>query len=253
MRFIRTTCIKKRTGVSSILGTIIFVGIMFTAVIPMMLVMKRADTVYTQTLHEVETADEERENEIVEIYAYPVEEASDDLKIRVSNNGVVPIRAIRIWINDDNYTQSTLIDSQEYEILGPITVQTQDGESYVIKVTTERGNTYTSVAGTLYFQDGSWFTPSLGIHVIVLNWFGKYQIYAYNTTWSSPNPYETTGMDIGDVTWTEVVNSPGNYNVAVKKKIGGNWQHLPGSPIDVIITWPGGSPVINVIADGRDV
>ena len=37
---------RKRRGVASILGTIIFIGIMFTAIIPMYLVMKQADTLY---------------------------------------------------------------------------------------------------------------------------------------------------------------------------------------------------------------
>jgi hypothetical protein len=47
-------------GTSTILGTLIFVGILFTAVIPMMLVMKQADTYYEGEVLDVKRLDEER-------------------------------------------------------------------------------------------------------------------------------------------------------------------------------------------------
>jgi len=40
---------------------IIFVGIMFTAVIPMMLVMRQADTLHEMRKHQLEIVDEEKE------------------------------------------------------------------------------------------------------------------------------------------------------------------------------------------------
>lgn len=253
MRFTHIMCGRRSKGVSTILGTLIFIGILFTSVIPMMLVMKQADTIYTQTVIEMEAADQERANEAAEAYAFPVNDTSPELKVRVSNIGVVPIKVVRVWINDDLFSYEKTITSQETKVLGPFEIVKVDG-AYIVKVTSDRGNCFSSTAGTLYLQDGYWFTPSLGIHVLVLNWWGKYQIYVYNTTWTSPEPYETVGMDIGDIEWTEVgMDTPGNYWVVVKKKQGGDWNHLPGSPIPVVINWPGGSPVINVIADGRDV
>lgn len=252
MRSTRIMCGRRSKGVSTILGTLIFIGILFTSVIPMMLVMKQADTVYTQTVHEMEAADQERENEAAEAYAFPVNDSSPELKVRVNNIGVVPVKVVRVWINDDMFSCEMTITSQETKVIGPFEIEKVDG-AYVVKVATERGNCFSSTAGTLYLQDGYWFTPSLGIHVLVLNWFGKYNIYVYNTTWSTPEPevYWTQGIDIGDIEWTQIVDSPGNYWVVVKKKQGGDWNHVPGSPIPVVINWPGGSPVINVIADGR--
>ena len=41
-------------GTSTILGTLIFVGIIFTSFIPMMLVMKQADTIYDMNKYEME-------------------------------------------------------------------------------------------------------------------------------------------------------------------------------------------------------
>jgi hypothetical protein len=122
--------------------------------------------------------------------------------------------------------------------------------SYAASVTTDRGNSFASTSGVLYFTDGYWFTPSLGIHVLVLNLVGKIRIYVYNTTWTS-SMYETQGVDFGDIEWSALVDKQGSYSVMVKKKIGSTWTALPGTPVPVVIVWPGGSPVINVIADGR--
>ena len=46
MRIIRMLSRKRRRGTASILGTIIFIGILFSSVIPMYLVMRQADTIY---------------------------------------------------------------------------------------------------------------------------------------------------------------------------------------------------------------
>ena len=86
------------------LGTLIFIGILFTSVIPMLLVMKQADTIYTQKIHEMEARDDERDNEILEASAFPVSTTSDELKVKIENTGVVSAKIIRVWINDDNYS-----------------------------------------------------------------------------------------------------------------------------------------------------
>ncbi|HUV53840.1 MAG TPA: hypothetical protein VMW03_01400 [Candidatus Krumholzibacteriaceae bacterium] len=46
---------------SSILGTLIFVGILFTAVIPMYLTMNQADVILEQEKHEIAILDEDKE------------------------------------------------------------------------------------------------------------------------------------------------------------------------------------------------
>ena len=52
-----TMCRKKRLGISSILGTIIFVGILFSVYVPMTLVMKQADNIYERKIHEAKIGD----------------------------------------------------------------------------------------------------------------------------------------------------------------------------------------------------
>ena len=245
---------KRRRGVSTILGTIIFIGILFTSVIPMMLVMKQADTIYTQRVHEMESRDEERGNEIVDANAYPVDETSDQLRVQIQNNGVVSTKIIRVWINDVSYSEETIVKSGDTGTLGPYTVGLVANSSYCIKVVTDRGNCFASTSGTIYFSDGYWFTPSIGINVLVLVSGGKYQIRVYNaTTYQSAEPYLTHDIEKDDIQWTDVgMTDPGNYWVEVKKKVGADYQNVPGTPVPVVIQWPGGPAVINVIVDSRD-
>ena len=253
MRITSTMFRKRRRGVSTILGTIIFIGIMFTSVIPMMLVMKQADTIYTQKTHEMESRDEERANEAIEANAFPVNDTSNQLRVQVQNSGVVSVKIIRLWINDVDYSEDATVKAGDSDTLGPYTIDLEANSSYSVKAVTERGNCFASTSGTLYFSDGFWFTPSIGINVLVLNWVGKYQIRCYNGTWTSEEPYQTQGVDWLDIQWTEVgMTDPGNYWVEVKKKVGASYQNVPGTPVPVVIQWPGGPAVVNVIVDARD-
>jgi len=253
MRITNIMSARRRRGVSTMLGTLIFIGILFTSVIPMLLVMKQADTIYTQKVHEMEARDDERDNEILEAGAFPVNTTSDEVKVNVENTGVVSAKVIRVWINDDYYSESAVVQAGDTSTVGPYSVALENDTTYSIKITTERGNAYASTTGVLYFTDGYWFTPSIGVNIKVLNWFGKYKIRVYNGSWTSPDPYETVGIDIGDVDWAEVnMTHQGNYFVEVKKKVGGDYENVPGTPVPIVIQWPGGSPIVNVIVDARD-
>ena len=101
---ITNTMRKKKKGVSTILGTIIFIGILFTSIIPMILVMKQADNIYIQEVHEMERKDEEQDSQELEVYAFPVE-GEDQIKISIQNTGVVPAIIRRVWINDEYETE----------------------------------------------------------------------------------------------------------------------------------------------------
>jgi hypothetical protein len=221
----------------------------------MYIVMKQADNIYTQNVHEMTISDQDRAQEAVEAYAYPLNTTSNKIYVKVTNTGVVSVTLARVWINDISYSVSASVASQDAEVLGPFTVTKVNGSSYVTSVTTGRGNSFVSTYGVLSFTNGYWFTPSLGIHVLILNWVGKFRVYIYNTTWSDPPlptaTYTTQGTDFGDIECSQFVDTPGNYKVKVEKKVGSSWVPLPGSPVQVVIVWPGGSPVVNVMIDGR--
>jgi len=62
---------SRKKGVSTILGTIIFIGILFSAYAPMILTMRQADVYYEQEKHEVEILDDEKRREELAFYVYP--------------------------------------------------------------------------------------------------------------------------------------------------------------------------------------
>jgi len=266
MRTTRTTYLRRRRGVSTILGTLIFIGILFTAVIPMFLVMKQADNIYTQNVHEMEISDQDRAREDIKSYVYPLNATSNDIYVKVANTGVLPVEIVRVWINDINYSQTTLVASQDTQVIGPITITPQNG-SNIVTLTTKRGNCFGPTTETLYydFNDGYWFTPSLGIHIIVINVQGKYKIWVHNST--CPLPWnvngqilaydtDTNALDHGEIECTQLIDAlpnglPHDYTVVVQKKVGNDYKNVRGTPVPVVVVWPGGSPVISVIVDGR--
>ncbi len=90
-----------RRGISSILGTIIFVGIMFTAVIPMILVMRQAETIHAMRKHELEIMDEERTSENIIFYVLPLNDPPR-LSFIIENRGESLTTIERIWLNNES-------------------------------------------------------------------------------------------------------------------------------------------------------
>jgi len=226
---------------------------MFTAVIPMFIVMNQADTLHEMRKHEVELLDEAHSREDISFYPYPLTNDSDKLNISVVNKCGATVKIIRIWINNENYTLDENIQSMQTRVLGNFTVALKNQTSYTIKLITEKGTVFSSKAGTLYYLEGSWYTPSLGICVHIINLKGKYWV---NITREGElvGTYKSQGMDFEDLIMTFMVDYPGFYNATIKKHIDGDdWEDLPGTPIINIIEikWPGPNPIVYVLADGK--
>lgn len=62
----------------------------------MMLVMKQADTIYTEKVHERQIRDQERDSEDLDANGFPVNDTSPELKVRITNRGVVAVRIVRV-------------------------------------------------------------------------------------------------------------------------------------------------------------
>jgi len=231
--------IKERRGVSTIMGTLIFIGILFTSVIPMMLVMKQADTIYEQGKLEIERYDEERDREEIDLYAYPTEgETSDNLTVKAQNRCELAVKIVRIWINDAIVSTDSVVQSMSELDLGSYDVEPSDGSTYDIKVTTERGRVFEAGSGTLSFIDGHWVVEDLMINVLISSSGVVFKIYV-----TGPSGYDEYAMvwKIGGSAFKSFdVTSPGvgTYNVIVKR----------GSKIihdeNVTMSWPSGPPVI---------
>ena len=163
---------------SSILGTLIFVGILFTAVIPMYLVMNQADIILEQEKHEIACLDEEKEREDVSFYVYP--DTNDDLVVVVQNNSPMGAKVVRVWINDDPNPESTELDPMEGGIeLGPYDVPLDEGATYNFRITTERGNVYESGSEDLEYIDGEWFVETKLINVVISSSGVVFKVYLY--------------------------------------------------------------------------
>jgi hypothetical protein len=248
-----TMCRRKKRGMSSILGTLIFVGILFTAVIPMYLVMNQADIILEQEKHEIASLDEEKEREDVSFYVYP--DASDDLVVVVQNNSPMGVKVVRVWINDDPNPESTKLDPMEKEVeLGPYDVPLVEGATYNLRITTERGNVYDSGSDDLAYSDGRWIVETKLINVVVsssgvvfkvylylwedigegLQWVEKEYAQVWKIGGSAFKPFDVTPY--GD-------NGNGVYRVVVKRG-----SNIIRDEDDLVMEWPDGPSTLWVYA-----
>jgi hypothetical protein len=212
--------------------------------------MLQTDTIEAQIIQEIDLAEKEKDQETLSIVGYPTTTTSDQLKIRVQNTGNIGVTLTKVWIQDIPYIVDEAVNAGEVKVLGPFTVTLVLGESYPVKVITERGNVFGSDAGNMiYTSQGIWFTPSLGVNVYIANEKGKYYIKVSNSTWA--DEYLTLGQDFGDVIVLFDVDTLGSYNVICKKN-SASGPDLPGTPTDVTITWPNGTPIVYVYTSGLD-
>ena len=245
-----------RRGVSTILGTLFFIGMLFSAIIPMQLVMKQADNIALQKTHEAQILDQEQFDENVEVYPVPVS-GEDKIGVTIINNSEFPIKIKNLWINNTFYPMDEVVGSLQSEDLGPYDVKTYDGVEFTVKVTTERGNVFISEIGKVFYSGGDWTSETLGFRLIFPsrpgrgqrdnNWLnevmvsineGSEYLYTNDTMhWAvsaSENFYE--------------VDQSGTYNIAVyiwcKPPPNNHWEKIYEASHE--ITWPDGDPVIEL-------
>ena len=250
MHMRHTMCRKKRPGVSTILGTLIFVGIIFSAYVPMTLVMKQADNIYERTIHEAKIGDIDKGTEDVMVYAYG-EEGSTELSVYVINKGANEITIVRVWLNDDHQPESeTIAPKTSYEF-GPYG-GLDTGSPLKVKVTTDNGNIFECNLGTvLYSGANGWYTPSFAVSIMIMNDWGQYEIIVKDSDMNLVGHYLSSGNEQDEIDKTFLVSStPGEYDVEVKKKLGGAWNNLIGPLFKVDVPSPSGNPVVYVVVDG---
>ena len=156
---------SRRRGTSTILGTIIFVGIMFTAVIPMLLVMNQADTLHEMRNVEVGRLDEERKYEDLNVYVFNHSDSSESLTLRVENWGDFSVNINRVWVNDTYYILDGFYVPPKGLLEEELTGFTPIPDTnYTIKVTTDRGNVFFVDSGSIYCDEyGNWKTGTFAI------------------------------------------------------------------------------------------
>jgi len=238
---------------------------MFTAVIPMMLVMRQADTLHEMRKHELGILDQERAMESLCLYVCPDGPSSKNVEVTIVNNCEVLIRVVSLWINNETVIMEIDIPSLSEEVLVPLALDPVNGDEYDIRVTTDRGNVYTSENGILYYQEDAWVTETLGIRIILPSRPGK---GARTNLWL--NELRVTIADEeGDILYSNYtmywaisasenffeLESAGDYKVTIyiwcQKKISEgypnqHWEMIYGPNEIHSITWPTDDPIIEI-------
>jgi hypothetical protein len=231
-----------RRGVSTILGTIIFIGILFTSVIPMLLVMKQADTIYEQNILEAERKDDEHSREEIYVYVYPTgESAPDNLTVKVKNGCEMVVEIIRIWVNDEIHSLDEPIMAMTERVLGSFDVGPIEGTTYDIMVTTKRGNVFESETGPISYEEGIWTVEIKMINVLISSTGTVFKIYV---TLPNEQPHPSSPATVWKLggsafkSFDITSNGNGDYNVQVKK--GSKVIHNE----NVTMNWPNGPAVL---------
>ena len=86
----------KRKGVGDTLGTLFFLGILISTVIPFQLYIKENKITYLKSEQSVHVQDEYRLMEDLNVIAYPQNLTSNEIILKVKNPSPVPINIQRI-------------------------------------------------------------------------------------------------------------------------------------------------------------
>lgn len=239
-----------RKGVGTILGIILFIGILFSSIVPLQIYLKENRNMLVAAEKEVIVNDGYREQEDLYVFAYPTNESSNQIMIKVENKGAIPITLRNVWIKDTCEIINTSITPGQKAELGPFLIDLHENTTYLVKIITDRGRLFSSDSGNLLFYEGTWVTIGLGINVQIANTLGKYYVKVFNETWSSN--YTTQGMDQDDVLIFFEVKTNGLYYVICKKN-SPTGPDLPGTPMVVELSYPSGPPVVFIYTSGYDL
>jgi len=166
---------KKKSGMATILGMLIFIGILFTCVLPFFLYINQVNSLYDQTVVEMKQFDQDRALEKIDVYAYPLSQTSNELSIYVKNQCPLSVEIVRIWVEDECFEYSLQVPGMGHNTtesinIGDLLPQTEgETESYKVKVTTSRGNTFSSLTNPLQYSNGSGWAggPSFAINIVI--------------------------------------------------------------------------------------
>lgn len=241
----------RRRGISTVFGMIIFISMLFTAVVPMYINMNQADTIYAQKEAEVKRLDDQRTREDLLLYSYPTGiDRPHELTIEVFNNCPEEVSIVRIWFNDEYRSLEKTLKPFEDVVLGSFDVHPTDPGTIDVSCTTDRGNIFVNQGGSLHFVGGFWDIDALLVNVLVSynqNAIIDYTLYMKSPTTGNWIQIETAkiqhkgGESIKpfDVT---AYGSPNMFRCLVKK---GSEVILDGT---VEIHWPSGSNVVWILS-----
>lgn len=209
----------RRRGTSTIYGVMIFIGIMFTAVIPMLLVMNQADTLHEMRKVEVGRLDEERAMESIFFHLETsIDPATEEpiIKLVFYNRCVIAVKIIHVWINDGIREVNYLIppnSNGEWELRNLMDPPYQDPEYFSVMAVTDKGNILLPLSGNPEYSydpvlGGSWEYNVYTIYIMMTD--TRPQLHAL-ITFLNPDPEESDIIVFDD----DLENNQEGYSIGV--------------------------------------
>ena len=166
--------LKSRSAMSTVLGMLIFIGVLFTCVMPFFLYINEVNSLYDQTIIEMKQFDRERDMEDLAVYAYPINQSSSQIRLYIKNRCPLTVEIVRIWINDQYFPCDMQIFGMGENTTDPIDIQSmlsqvQEVEDFQAKVTTARGNMFSSLTNPLQYSNTSGWSggQSFAINIVI--------------------------------------------------------------------------------------
>jgi len=188
---------KARSGLATVLGMLIFIGVIFTCVIPLFLYVNEVNSLYDQTAYETSNFDLERTQEKCDAFAYPLNSVSDYLNIYIKNKCALDVKIVRVWVNNvyyefDNATAPAM-DHCNIQNLNVSQLKIPNTR-FIIKVTSTRGKSYSSITNPLFWNGTCW-TGGMGFYVQVVIESARQGQQKYHVEVTGPEGF----IEVGDI------------------------------------------------------
>jgi len=225
---------KDRRGLSTVLGMLIFIGVLFTCVIPLFLYVNEVNSVYDQTVHEMSNFDLERTQERCDAFAYPLSSTSDYLNVYIKNKCALDVKIERVWVNNIYYEfdNATAPAMDHYNIQNiNVSQQKVAGAKFLIKVISTRGRSYSSITNPLIWTGTQW-TGGMGFYVQVVIETELSGEQKYHIELTGPEGFK----ELGDIVKAPHENSvfiaiqvpnEGHYNITAQNIVHGQLDPTP--------------------------
>ena len=160
------------------------------------------------------------------VYAYPLNDTDNQISLYIKNQCPLTVEIVRIWVNDEFYSYNIQIPGMSWNITDPInvTLPESNSSSFYVKVTTARGNCFSSRTNPLSYTTGSGWSGGgeLSINVVITRDYHGTVTYNIKVTkvsdssivsddnvtltGNTPSYFKTVGIETPDI-----------YNVKITK------------------------------------
>ena len=224
---------KERRGISTVLGVLLMVGILFTTVIPLFMYVNGLNNYYDVTVVNMGLADHERGIEDLTVYTYWINDSSA-VRLQLINDGSISINVIRIWVMSGDLQRYNLFTSENVSTalnghdlplhLNPsgqatienltLTIIRDDPELdvFYVEVVTTRGNVFASSTNPLIY------TPEILLTFGTLNFiFEKESLQFTSPGFPDPQPaWIVPGSSDEPLMFLVEIVNVGKYDVILK-------------------------------------